>query len=53
MTGPFTTGAKNMSTGADQGAGFTLAQIEADPAGFYVDTHTAAYVPGGVRGQMG
>ena len=52
MTGPFTTGVKVPGSSADQGDGFTLAQLEANPAGFYVDAHTKAYVPGVVRGQV-
>lgn len=34
------------------GAGFTLAQIEANPAGFFTDSHTNLFVPGVVRGQL-
>ncbi|MGH8934491.1 MAG: CHRD domain-containing protein [Egibacteraceae bacterium] len=33
--------------------GFSLANIEASPTGFYVDNHTAQFVPGAVRGQLG
>ena len=50
LQGPFTTGV--MSDGQDTGAGFSLAQIEADPASFFTDTHTSTYVPGAVRGQL-
>ncbi len=51
--GPFTTGLPvNGEPGTDTGTGFTLAQIEADPAGFSADTHTAQFVPGAVRGQL-
>ena len=34
------------------GAGFTLSQIEANPAGFFTDSHTNLFVPGVVRGQL-
>lgn len=50
MTGPFTTGI--LANGVDTGTGFTLAQIEANPAGFFTDAHTAMFVPGVVRGQL-
>jgi len=50
MQGPFTTGI--MAGGADTGAGFTLDQIEADPAAFFTDTHTAKNTAGAVRGQL-
>lgn len=33
-------------------AGFSLAQIEANPAGFYVDNHTQMRPAGSVRGQL-
>jgi|UPI0003C7E641 hypothetical protein len=49
--GPFTTGL-TPNGGPDTGTGFTLAQIEANPAGFSADTHTATAVPGAVRGQL-
>jgi hypothetical protein len=45
MQGPFTTGI--LADGVD-----SLAEIEADPAGFSADTHTANFVPGAVRGQL-
>jgi hypothetical protein len=32
--------------------GFSLRQIEANPAGFYADTHTSAFSEGAVRGQL-
>ncbi|GAB2978231.1 CHRD domain-containing protein [Frigoribacterium salinisoli] len=51
LQGPFTTGVTN-DAGADTGEGFTLAQIEADPAAFTGDSHTASFVPGVVRGQL-
>lgn len=50
LTGPFTTGV--VMEGADTGTGFTVAQIEANPAGFFADTHSSLAVPGAVRGQL-
>ncbi|HVL83207.1 MAG TPA: CHRD domain-containing protein [Pseudonocardia sp.] len=50
LQGPFTTGVA--PEGTDTGEGFSLAQIEADPAGFYADVHTADFVPGALRGQL-
>lgn len=50
LTGPFTTGIQ--ANGQDTGTGFTLRQIEANPAGFFTDSHTAVSVPGVVRAQM-
>jgi hypothetical protein len=41
LTGPFKTGI--LSNGVDTGDGFKLAQIEANPAGFFCDAHTARY----------
>lgn len=52
LQGPFTTGLDDETTGEDTGAGFTLAQIEADPSGFAADVHTSQFVPGAVRGQL-
>ncbi|GMA30112.1 CHRD domain-containing protein [Litorihabitans aurantiacus] len=51
LQGPFTTGITN-DAGADTGEGFTLAQIEANPAGFVGDSHTVDYAAGVVRGQL-
>ncbi|KPI39337.1 uncharacterized protein AB675_5006 [Cyphellophora attinorum] len=51
ITGPFTTGI-NGTNGGDTGAGFTLARIEANPSGFFTDSHTAKSVPGVVRAQL-
>lgn len=51
LQGPFTTGIED-DDGNDTGEGFTLAQIEADAAGFSTDTHTSAFVPGAIRGQL-
>ena len=54
MSGPFTTGVlAPPMTGVDTGTGFKLAQIEANPAGFFTDSHTKLFVPGVVRGQLG
>jgi hypothetical protein len=50
LQGPFTTGV--VANGADTGTGFTLAQLEADAAGFAADTHTVANPAGAVRGQL-
>ncbi|KAK3621700.1 hypothetical protein LTR56_022464 [Elasticomyces elasticus] len=50
LKGPFTTGI--LSNGTDTAAGFTVAQIEANPAAFFCDSHTKKYVPGVVRGQL-
>lgn len=49
--GPFTTGLED-DDGVDTGEGFTLSQIEDDPAQFYGDTHTEEYPMGAVRGQL-
>lgn len=50
LQGPFTTGLA--PEGTDTGEGFTLAQLEANPAGFTADTHTVASPAGAVRGQL-
>lgn len=50
LQGPFTTGV--VANGADTGSGFTLAQLEANPAGFSADSHTVSYPAGVVRGQL-
>ncbi|KZX20234.1 CHRD domain-containing protein [Rathayibacter tanaceti] len=50
LQGPFTTGIQ--ANGADTGAGFSLTAIEADPAGFAGDSHTASFAAGVVRGQL-
>merc|ERR1711964_881946 len=52
LTGPFVTGIKGADNVTDTGAGFKLSQIEANPAGFFTDSHTALFVPGAVRGQL-
>merc|ERR1712093_717820 len=51
MTVPFTTGL-NGPNGQDTGIGFKLAQIEANPAGFFTDAHTNLFPLGVVRGQL-
>jgi len=51
LQGPFTTGIE-AEGGGDTGDGFTLKDIEADPAGYYADTHTMDFVAGAVRGQL-
>jgi len=51
LQGPFTTGILN-AEGVDTGTGFTLAQIEAGPAGFAADSHTVLSPAGVVRGQL-
>ena len=50
LQGPFTTGLAPQGT--DTGSGFSLAQLEADPAAFFTDTHTTAFAAGAVRGQL-
>ena len=37
---------------ADTATGFTLAQIEANPPGFFADVHTTTYPAGAIRGQI-
>ncbi len=51
LQGPFATGVLSPE-GVDTGTGFTLAQIEADPAAFTGDSHTVDFAPGVVRGQL-
>jgi hypothetical protein len=52
IAGPFVTGI-GPDAGGDHGDGFTVAQLEADPSAYYVDTHTTTYPDGAVRGQFG
>ncbi|CZS91194.1 uncharacterized protein RCO7_01486 [Rhynchosporium graminicola] len=52
LIGPFTTGIKMADNVTDTGAGFRLAQIEANPAGFFTDSHSALFAAGVVRGQL-
>lgn len=51
LQGPFTTGI-DADDGSDTGTGFTLAQIEANPIGFFTDSHTVVSTPGVVRAQL-
>ncbi|QDS75883.1 hypothetical protein FKW77_002084 [Venturia effusa] len=51
LTGPFRTGIN--ASGVDTGTGFKVAQIEANPANFFTDSHVAAFPQGAVRGQLG
>jgi len=51
MKGPFATGIDN-DEGVDTGAAFSVAEIEANPSGFFVDVHSSLAVPGAVRGQV-
>lgn len=51
VQGPFQTGVLN-DMDVDQGEGFTLAELEADPSEYYVDVHTVDFVPGAIRGQL-
>ncbi|KAL3422465.1 hypothetical protein PVAG01_06621 [Phlyctema vagabunda] len=50
LKGPFTTGL--LANGVDTGVGFKLSQIEANPAGFFADSHTNLFPLGVVRGQL-
>lgn len=50
LQGPFTTGV--VTNGADTGTGFSLKQIEENPAGFTGDSHTVDFAAGVVRGQL-
>lgn len=52
ITGPWMTGV-GPDDGGDHGDEFSVAQLEADPSAFYVDTHTTEYPDGAVRGQFG
>ncbi|KAH8588595.1 hypothetical protein B0O99DRAFT_524698, partial [Bisporella sp. PMI_857] len=52
LTGPFTTGIKASDNTTDTGFGFKLAQIEANPASFFADSHTKLFPAGVVRGQL-
>lgn len=51
MEGPFVTGVED-DDGNDQGEGFTLDQLEADPAAFAADSHTENHPDGVVRAQL-
>ncbi len=50
VQGPFVSGI--LVDGVDTDSGWTLEELKADPASYYSDTHTMAYVAGAVRGQM-
>lgn len=50
LQGPFTTGL--VVNGADTGTGFDVKQLEANPAAWFVDTHTQQFRNGAVRGQL-
>ncbi|KAH7308346.1 hypothetical protein BKA65DRAFT_177324 [Rhexocercosporidium sp. MPI-PUGE-AT-0058] len=52
LIGPFTTGIRGADNITDTGAGFRLSQIEANPAGFFTDSHTVLFPAGVVRGQL-
>jgi len=53
ITGPFVTGLNDTArAGVDSGEGFTVSQIEDNPAGFFIDVHSSLAVPGAVRGQL-
>ena len=51
LKGPFKTGV--LANGVDTGTGFTVSQIEANPSGFFTDSHTKLFSLGVVRGQLG
>jgi hypothetical protein len=51
LQGPFTTGVTG-DAGTDTGAGFTVAELEADPTAYYVDIHTSQFPGGSLRGQI-
>jgi len=55
LTAPFVTGLTGADNVTDTGSasGFTIADIEANPAGYNADVHTTDAVPGAVRGQFG
>jgi hypothetical protein len=41
-----------MVDGEDSGVGFTVAEIEKNPAKFFADSHSSLAVPGAFRGQL-
>jgi len=49
---PQETGLSPEDSDTDHGAGFNLSQIESNPTGFFVDTHTADFPAGAIRGQI-
>lgn len=53
IQGPFETGIEPNDDGVDAADGFTVAQIEANPTGFYFDTHGEGFeANGSIRGQL-
>jgi len=52
LSGPFRTGLNAAGTDVDTGVGFTLSEIEANPAGFFADNHVAGFAAGAIRGQL-
>ncbi|KAJ4131895.1 hypothetical protein NW768_006095 [Fusarium equiseti] len=50
LQGPFRTGV--IVEGQDTGVGFTVAEIEKNPAQFFADSHSSLAVPGAFRGQL-
>jgi hypothetical protein len=52
LQGPFVTGLEDEETGLDFGAGFKVAEIEADPEAFFCDVHSSLALAGAVRGQL-
>ena len=53
LTGPFKTGLPGPDGVGDTGDGFHVKQIEANPQGFFTDSHTREFPSGVVRGQLG
>ena len=50
LQGPFTTGV--VVDGVDTGTGFDVKALEANPAAWFVDTHTRQFRNGALRGQL-
>lgn len=50
LSAPYTTGV--LANGTDTGAAFSAAQIERNPAAFFVDVHSSLAVAGAVRAQV-
>lgn len=50
LKGPFVTGV--IANGKDTGEGFTIKQIEENPAKFFADLHSSLAIPGAFRGQL-
>ncbi|MEW6154572.1 MAG: CHRD domain-containing protein [Actinomycetota bacterium] len=53
LNDPVNGGGAAVSSGCYGAPGPVLADIAANPAGYYVNVHTAAYPAGAVRGQLG